>query len=163
MPTVPNARAISICHAVQQAYDELIELINGPLSTLRPFQLYQAPSPDGWSVMENLAHIVEFMPYWADEVTQLLASPARPFGRTHEHEGRLNAIHEHGRDTLAQIQAELPGSYAALESVLVKLTDKDLELTGIHSRRGEQTLAWFLDEFVVTHLQDHIQQIRSCL
>ena len=57
--------------------------------------------------MENLAHIVEFLPYWSDEAAKLVIQPGRKFGRTKDDEGRQAALREHGRDSLAQIRARV--------------------------------------------------------
>jgi hypothetical protein len=113
--------------------------------------------------MQNLAHIVEFMPYWADEIEKLVAKPGQNFGRTMQQEARLQAIQKHGRDSLEQIRAALPGSYARLEEVLESLKDSDLRLTGHHVKFGDETLEWFIEEFVTGHLANHLEQIKGCL
>lgn len=158
-----NSQVAAIRQRVKQSYDELNALLAGPIGALYAEKLYQTPTENEWTVMESLAHIVEFMPYWANEVARLVAHPGQPFGRTHEHEGRLAALREHGHDSLAQARAALPGSYARLDEVLSQLTDSDLALTGHHSRRGEQSLAYFIEEFITRHLYDHVEQIRECL
>ena len=103
--------------------------------------------------MQNLAHVVEIMPYWAHEIENLIANPGQNFGRTMQHEGRLQAINEHQRDNLVEIKAALPGSYTRLEEVLDTLKDSDLQLTGHHTRYGEKSLEWFIEEFVTQHLK----------
>ena len=138
-------------------------MLDGPIGTLYAEKLYQAPTENEWTVMENLAHIAEFPPDWASEVAKLVAKPGQPFGRTMEDAGRLAALREHGRDSLQQVRAALPNSYARLDQVLAQLSDGDLALTGHHTRRGEQTLEWFIEEFIVKHLHDHVVQIRECL
>lgn len=155
----PNVEAIRL--SVQRSYDELQQLIEGPLTHLDPAKLYQAPAENEWSIMQNLAHIVEFMPYWANEIEKLVAHPGQNFGRTQQHEGRLRAIEEHSRDSLEQISALLPGSYARLQEVLSNLQDSDLELTGIHIRFGEKTLDWFIEDFVTGHLIAHLEQMKA--
>lgn len=155
----PNVEAIRL--SVQRSYDELQQLIEGPLTQLDPAKLYQAPAENEWSIMQNLAHIVEFMPYWANEIEKLVAHPGQNFGRTQQHEGRLRAIEEHSRDSLEQISALLPGSYARLQEVLSNLQDSDLELTGIHIRFGEKTLDWFIEDFVTGHLIAHLEQMKA--
>ncbi|HJT56039.1 MAG TPA: DinB family protein [Ktedonobacteraceae bacterium] len=155
----PNVEAIRL--SVQHSYDELQQLIDGPLAQLDPAKLYQAPAENEWSIMQNLAHIVEFMPYWANEVEKLVAHPGQNFGRTHQHEDRLRAIEEHSRDSLEQIKALLPGSYARLQEVLSHLTDSDLELTGMHIRFGEKPLDWFIEDFITGHLIAHLEQMRA--
>ncbi|HEX7735944.1 MAG TPA: DinB family protein [Ktedonobacteraceae bacterium] len=158
-----NPKIAAIREQVRQSYDELSALLDGPIGVLYVEKLYQTPTENEWTVMENLAHIAEFLPYWADEGAKLVARPGQPFGRTMEDAGRLAALSEHGRDSLARVRAALPTSYAHLDQVFSQLSDSDLELTGHHSRRGEKTLAWFIEEFIVRHLRDHVTQIRACL
>jgi uncharacterized damage-inducible protein DinB len=155
----PNVEAIRL--SVQHSYDELNQLIDGPLGQLDPAKLYQAPAENEWSIMQNLAHVVEIMPYWANEIEKLVAHPGQNFGRTQQHEGRLRAIEEHGRDSLEQIRALLPGSYARLREVLDNLKDSDLQLTGVHPRYGEKSLDWFIEDFVTGHLIAHLEQIKG--
>ncbi len=157
----PNVEAIRL--SVQHSYDELNQLIDGPLAQLDPAKLYKAPAENEWSIMQNLAHIVEIMPYWANEIEKLLAHPGQNFGRTQQHEGRLKAISEHGGDSLEQIKALLPGSYARLQEVLDTLKDSDLELTGMHPRFGEKSLDWFIEDFVTGHLIAHLEQIKTAM
>ncbi len=158
-----NPKVASIRQHIAQSYTELNALLDGPVGALYAEKLYQAPTENEWTVMESLAHIAEFMPYWADEVAKLVAHPGQNFGRTSADEGRQAALREHGHDSLVQIRAALPGSYAHLDAVLSKLNESDLSLTGHHSSRGEKTLEWFIEEFITKHLSDHVIQIRQCL
>ncbi len=93
----------------------------------------------------------------------MVAEPGRIFGRTAEDEGRLRGISEHETDSLEEVKAALPGSYARLTGVLGRLKDSDLELTGRHVRYGEKPLAWVVEEFETGHLQGHVEQIKRCL
>src|SRR5258706_3203967 len=112
----PNVEAIRL--SVQHSYDELSELIDGPLAQLDPAQLYKAPTENEWSIMQNLAHIVEIMPYWASEIEKLVAHPGQNFGRTQQHEGRLKAIDEHGGGKLERIKTMFPRGYSRWSEVL---------------------------------------------
>jgi len=152
-----------IRRSVQSSYDELDRLITERLAALDPAKLYQQPAENEWTIMESLAHIVEFMPYWANEIEKLVAAPGQKFGRTMQDAGRLRAINEHGSDDLEQLRAALPGSYVRLAQVLGELKDSDLALTGNHSRYGEKTLAWFIEDFVTHHLASHLEQLNACL
>jgi len=162
-PTPDNPQIAEILNSVQVSYTELNRLLNGPLAALDGSKLYQVPAENEWTIMQNLAHIAEFMSYWANEVALLVAEPGRNFGRTMQHEGRLRGISEHEQDTLPEIQSMLPGSYARLEQVLSSLHDSDLALTGHHVKYGNQTLGWFIDEFITRHLSDHVEQIKWAL
>jgi len=158
-----NPKVEAIRRSVQSSYNELNHFIAEELVTLDPVKLYQRPAENEWTIMESLAHIVEFMPYWADEIEKLVAAPGQNFGRTMQHAGRLQAISEHGSDNLEQIRAALPGNYTRLEQVLSTLKYDDLALTGHHSRFSDQTLEWYIEDFVTHHLSSHLEQMRSCL
>ena len=158
-----NPRVAAIRLDVQQSYDALNQLIDGPLAQLPSEKLYQSPADNEWTIMENLAHIVEFMPYWGNEIAKLVAHPGQNFGRVQQDERRLKEIRDHAHDSLAQIKALLPASHARLQEVLESLQDSDLQLTGVHSRYGEKPLAWFMEDFVTGHLRAHLVQMRAAL
>lgn len=162
-PSASNPRIEEIRRSVRSAYDALNQLIDGPLSAVDSSQLYQSPGQDEWTLMENIAHIIEFMPYWADECAKLIAQPGQNFGRTQQHEGRLRALKEYGHVTLEQAYAALPGSYAHLDTFLSTMNDSDLELIGHHSRFGDKTLGWFIKDFVTDHLANHVEQMKAAL
>ena len=163
MTTMSNLRIEEIRRRVRTSYDELHQLLAGPIASIDTTHIYQSPGSEEWTIMENLAHIVEFLPYWGDEIAKLVANPGQNFGRTQQDEGRLRAIAEHGSDSMAQVRAALPESYARLDQVLRQLQDSDLELLGHHPILGDHNLAWFVDEFVIKHLESHILQITSCI
>jgi len=164
MTTTPaNPKIAAIRQSVQHSYTELNELIDGPLAKLDPQKLYQVPAENEWTIMQNLAHVAEFMPYWANEVAKLVAHPGQNFGRVMTDERRLKFISDHEHDTLPQIHDLLPARYAQLEKVLSSLKDSDLELTGVHVRYGEKTLDWFIEDFVTKHMSDHVVQLREAM
>jgi hypothetical protein len=160
-PANPNVEAIR--ENVRNSYAALHQLIDGPLASLDTGKLYQSPAENEWTIMQNLAHIVEFMPYWAGEIEKLVAEPGRNFGRTAQDEGRLRGISEHATDSQEEIKAALPVSYARLDEALGNLQDSDLELTGKHVRYGEKPLGWFIEDIVTDHLSGHVEQIKRCL
>ena len=158
-----NPKVEEIRRSVQSSYAELNQFIDGPLAVLDPAKLYQSPAENEWTIMQNLAHLVEFMPYWAGEIEKLMTTPGANFGRTIQDERRLRAISEHSSDSLKQIKAVLPDSYTRLEEVLSKLKDSDLTVTGIHPRYGEKDLDWIIEDFVTGHLRGHVEQIKAAM
>lgn len=158
-----NPKTETIRNQVRTSYAELNQLLDGPLATLDQDKLYQVPVEGEWTIMQNLAHIVEFMPYWAGEIEKLVARPGQKFGRIMQDEGRLGAIREHANDNLEHLRASLPDSYTRLQQVLGRLTDDNLTLTGQHSKFGERPLEWFISDFVTDHLAAHIIQIKGDL
>lgn len=158
-----NSRITAIRQDAATSYDVLNQLIDGPLADLAPEKLYQEPAQNEWTIMENLAHIVEFMPYWANEVAKLLTEPGRNFGRVATDERRIKEIADHAHDNLEQIKALLPLSYARLQEVLASLRDSDLAITGKHIKFGERTLASFIEDFITGHLRAHNRQIEEAM
>ena len=164
MTTIPaNPKVEAIRESVRNSDATLHQLIDDPLAQIDISKLYRSPAENEWTIMQNLAHIVEFMPYWAGEIEKLHAEPGCEFGRTHEDVGRLQGISEHEMDSLKGIKAALPVSYARLDEALRSLKDSDLELTGRHVRYGEKPLDWFLEDVVTNHLSGHVEQIKRCL
>ena len=164
MSTIPaNPEVDAIRENVRNSYTALNQLIDGPLAILDASKLYESPAENEWTIMQNLAHIVEFMPYWASEIEKLVAEPGSNFGRTPEDVGRLQGISEHEMASLSKIKQALPGSYQRLDEVLRKLKDSDLELTGKHVRYGEKPLDWLIEEFLTNHLKGHVEQIKSSI
>ena len=58
-----NPKVEKIRQSVHDSYAELVRLIDGPLTALNPEKLYLPPAENEWTIMQNLSHIVEFMPY----------------------------------------------------------------------------------------------------
>ena len=89
MPTIPaNPKVEAIREHVRNSDATLHQLIDGPLARLNASKLYQSPAENEWTIMQNLAHIVEFMPYWAGEIEKVIAEPGCEFGRTHDDGGK---------------------------------------------------------------------------
>jgi len=164
MTTLPaNPKIEAIRESIRSSIASLHQLIDGPLAHIDARKLYQPPAENEWTIMQNLAHIVEFMPYWAGEIEKLVAEPGSNFGRTPEDVGRLQGISEHEMASLSKIKEALPGNYHRLDDVLKKLKDSDLELTGKHVRYGEKPLDWLIEEFLTNHLRGHVEQIKSSI
>jgi hypothetical protein len=162
-PIPANPKIEAIRESIRSSNASLYQLIDGPLAHIDARKLYQPPAENDWTIMQNLAHIVEFMPYWAGEIEKIVVEPGCNFGRTPEDVGRLQGISEHGMDSLSKIKETLPGSCQRLDEILKKLKDNDLELIGKHVRYGEKPLGWLIEEFVTNHLRGHVEQINSSI
>ncbi len=161
MSIIPaNPEVDAIRENVRHSFTALNQLIDGPLANLDTSKLYQSPSENEWTIMQNLAHVMEFMPYWAGEIEKLVGEPGKNFGRTAQDERRLRGISEHEKDDLSRTKAALLVSYTRLDEVLGSLKDSDLALTGKHPKYGEKSLEWFIEEFVTGHLSGHVEQIK---
>jgi hypothetical protein len=119
-----------------------------------------------WDVGQAWAHVAEFVPYWQGEMAEIVAGAARgdepvPFGRTVEDVGRVGAIEAGRHDPPPQQMAHLAAALAGLRTWLVGLDEAGWAARGLHSRRGEMTVADITQRFVVAHLEEHADQLEK--
>lgn len=122
--------------------------------------LYAAPDAETWSAIKVLAHVAEFVPYWAREARTVAASTETPaFGRTHDDGARIAAVADHADDPLARAIGRLDGALADAEEILTAIPADAWGRRGRHPRRGEMTIAEIIDTFVLGHLDEHCRQL----
>jgi threonine dehydratase len=118
-----------------------------------------------WEAGQVWAHLAEFPGYWLGQVQKVLGAAADgadqpiPFGRTKTDPGRLRAI-EHERRTdprelLRRAEAEL----AEGSALLAALAPEAWEVRGLHPARGEMRVSEIVERFLVSHLEEHADQL----
>jgi hypothetical protein len=153
--------------ASRSAYAEL----RAPIEAGEPWPLATAfgtePEAD-WGPREVLTHVAEMLPFWLGELERLQAgdgSAPVPFGRTADDALRIGTI---GRDRTLPLR-EL---FGRIDSGIGRWADRLTELAGdpgadsrpgLHPRLGELSAAQLADRFVVSHLEDHVAQLRTIL
>jgi hypothetical protein len=119
-----------------------------------------------WGPPEILAHIDEMLPFWLGEAERILEAPrdvTPAFGRTATDEVRIALI---GRDRtvpLRELFDRTRVSAARVARRIDELGPDDLERIGRHPVRGDLAVGQLLDRFVVTHLREHVDQLRDAL
>jgi hypothetical protein len=119
-----------------------------------------------WGPRELLAHVEEMLTYWIDELRRVRARDAGAavaFGRIASDPSRLRRIddarqHDVGRQ-LDDIRTGLDDAVGFAED----LRDEERGRVGTHPTRGEITIEASIERFLVTHLEDHIAQLRDIL
>jgi hypothetical protein len=119
-----------------------------------------------WGPRELLAHVEEMLTYWIDELRRVRAGDAGAavtFGRIASDPSRLRRIddarqHDVGRQ-LDDIRTGLDDAVGFAED----LRDEERGRVGTHPTRGEITIEASIERFLVTHLEDHIAQLRDIL
>jgi len=134
----------------------------------RPFPAgLTEPDPGGeerWDAARVWAHLAEFPAYWVGEARKVLAAPAdspAPFGRLADDPGRSAAIE---RDRLLppdELWQRVRAGIAEARAYAAGLTQADRERLGQHPRRGPMTVAFILDQFVATHIDEHAAQLEG--
>jgi hypothetical protein len=146
----------------------LLEL-RGALVAGEPWPLSRAygtePEAD-WGPREVLAHVNEMLPYWATQIRLVLAGDpveATAFGRVSTDPERIGRIAADRELTVGDLLDRIAVGLALAEDLLADLTPAHLERRGRHATRGDLTVADAADRFVVTHLAEHVEQLRTIL
>lgn len=127
--------------------------------------VYRDPAPDDWSAMKVLAHVAEFLTYWARQATEVAARTGlvAPFGRTHDDPARIAAVNDHARDRLADVRRRVEGSLAEALTALAEIPESGWARTGRHARRGEMSVEQIVDQFMLDHADEHLAQLERSL
>ena len=131
------------------------------LAELDPALLYQAPSPGEWTVMELLAHTVEFLRYWPPVMVSIAAEPGRSFGRGLDDSDRTGYVLAHGGDPLGSLLQELSAAGEEAQAVLATIPAAGWEATGVHIAWGELPLPQIVQRVLTGHLAVHHAQAKA--
>jgi hypothetical protein len=154
----PTARtAVSRIDAAQKRLDELAR---GPSAGLTD------PEPttgERWEAGQVWGHLAEFPGYWVEQIRTILASRREtpPFGRTVTDPIRLEAIAEGLSEPRAALVGRAMEGIAAARSYLAGLSDAEWSRRGRHPVRGVLDVAQIVERFVVSHLEEHADQLES--
>ena len=156
-------------HPGERAAGEIERLSRELLVCLSPAEAdrrYAAPAADSWSAIEILAHVVEFVPYWADQAAAVSArtdGSERPFGRTHDDVARIAAVREHARDRYETLADRLREAAARSASTLRAIPPAGWSRTAVHARRGSMSVEQIVRQFLLDHLGEHTAQAAAAV
>jgi hypothetical protein len=123
------------------------------------------PDPDGterWEAGQVWSHMAEFVPYWKGQVESIVGAydgvPV-PFGRLKDDPGRLSGIEKGRHEAVRQMGSQVQDSVEDLKSYLSTLTGAQWSAVGLHPVRGELDVESIVGRFVVSHLEEHADQL----
>jgi uncharacterized damage-inducible protein DinB len=157
MAAEPHNEVQDFIEALSRLYGEL----RAALAEISPAVLYTQPASGGWTLMEDLAHVAEMLGYWSGEIDRFVRQPGASFGRVASNPERIRFIESHAHDPLEQITALLDQGQAAALALLRRLQPADLEISGQHVKFGEQTTRQAIQEWLIDHLSEHVQQLKE--
>ncbi len=130
---------------------------------LRGDLVYREPAPGEWSAMQILAHVAEFVPYWASQAEAVArrAADDQPFGRGRDDPSRLDPIAKHAHDTVSEIVERLRLGLDEAQALLRAIPDDGWQKTGHHLLQGEMSVERFVQAFLFDHLAEHSAQLRD--
>ena len=121
-----------------------------------------------WGPREVLTHVAEMLPFWLGEWERLQAgdgSTPVPFGRTADDALRIGTIERDRtlplRELFGRIDVGIGRWIDRLGDAAADAASADR--VGVHPRLGEMPAAALADRFVVSHLEDHLTQLRTVL
>ena len=139
------------------------------LEAADPWELAELYGPEAearWGPREVLAHVEEMLPFWLGEAERILDAPAGsevPIGRVATDPLRTGVI---GRDrTLPwrELFGRVASDGARMAARMRELTEAEAARTGVHPRLGEMTVAALFERFVVSHIEEHVVQLREII
>jgi threonine dehydratase len=118
-----------------------------------------------WEAGQVWAHLAEFPAYWLDQVRAIVAARAGgaaggiPFGRVKTDPGRTGPIEQQRRTAPAVLLERVTAQIEELSAVLTALPDDAWSAIGKHPTLGEMSVEAIVERFVLSHLDEHADQL----
>ncbi|MBM4763001.1 DinB family protein [Bacillus sp. B15-48] len=143
----------------KKSITDIVELLNNTEEST----LYVKPSETEWSAMQIVAHVLEAVDFWVEDLEALLIVPGAKWGRNHEHVRRLAAVEENKVGQLKKEDAieALQNLVPRVEAALGKVKEADLEKTApsYNPNFDGKPLSFLIDHLIVKHVVGHHDQI----
>jgi uncharacterized damage-inducible protein DinB len=153
-----HARASAAAEQLTKTANEILAEVERLPAEL----IHWVPGEGVWTVMDNLCHIREFVPFWTDEAMRIVQRPSELWGRDMTHTGRLAAVTNTSAHRLGDVGADIRDLVSRSAATLKTLTDEQLaiEATSRNPRFGVKPASFVVDELLVHHIAKHQGQIR---
>ena len=154
----PHARASVAAEQLIRTTDEILAEVQQLPTEL----INWIPAAGVWTVMDNLCHIREFVPFWTGETLRIVQRPFEPWGRDHTDTARLAAVTNTAAKRLEDVIADIREAVRRSTDALRTLSDEQLaiEATSKNPRWGVKPASFVLDDLLVHHVAKHQGQIR---
>lgn len=121
-----------------------------------------AGSGETWEWGQVWAHLGEFIPYWVEQARHVAAEyrgEPVPFGRVKSNPERIAAIERDRATAVPALWQRLQSQIEELRTFLQQLSDDDWAARGAHQTLGVMAMPTIVDEFLVGHLEQHVEQL----
>ena len=144
---------------IEAQVDELVRIIDAAGDD----HWNRTPGPSEWNAAEICGHVIEMMPFWAEQAQQLAAHPGISFGREEHDERRLGGVATGARlsrhDAIMQLRAAAERACRIIRS----LPDDAWHAEGVNVSRGTMTGEAIIGRLLAGHLESHVEQVRETL
>jgi hypothetical protein len=157
-----------LAERIRQAGRDIADL-RAPLEAGEPWPLsgdFGTGPEASWGPPEVLAHVEEMLVYWTEQLGVILAGdPASPtpFGRVATDPNRLARIGADRTLGTGELLDRVAAGIETASSRATTLTPAEASRVGLHPIRGEVTVAAAIERFLVTHLEEHVAQLREII
>jgi uncharacterized damage-inducible protein DinB len=153
-----HARASVAADRLITTTDEILEEVQQLPTDI----IHWVPAEGVWTVMDNLCHIREFVPFWTGETLRIVQRPSEPWGRDHTDTARLAAVTKTAAYRLSDVVADIREVVHRSAETLRTLTDEELNLQAAskNPRWGTKPASFIVDDLLVDHVAKHQHQIR---
>jgi hypothetical protein len=127
---------------------------------------YGVEPESSWGPKEVLAHLVEMIPYWTRQVETIVAGGGGepvPFGRVASDAARIERIGTDRAMPAGKLFDRFAAEVEAATGSLRAVPNEDGRRVGIHPRLGEMSAREIPDRFIISHLEEHAQQLGTLL
>jgi len=124
--------------------------------------IHWIPAEGVWTVMDNLCHIREFVPFWTGEALRIVQRRGGRWGRDHTDTARLAAVTNTSAHRLADVVADIREAVRHSTETLRTLSDEQLaaEAASRNPRWGVKPASFVVEDLLVQHVAKHLGQIR---
>ncbi|NYE04404.1 putative damage-inducible protein DinB [Bacillus niacini] len=146
---------------VQHTIDKMVETVSG----ISEDTIRRKPSDDEWSIIQIICHVLEAIPYWMKDISQIKKYPEELWGRNHLQEARLAAIEKTDNRTIDEVLKELIALKTQVEMEFSTLDPGILaiESTSRNPNFGTKPISFIVDHLIVEHASKHYGQIKRNL
>jgi uncharacterized damage-inducible protein DinB len=157
MPESPTRASVAADRLTKTADEILAEV-----ESLPPALIHWVPGEGVWTVMDNLCHVREFVPFWTGQTLRIVQKPGETWGRDHTDTARLAAVTNTAANRLDVVVADIREAVRRSVESLRTLSDADLavEATSKNPKWGKKPASFVLEELLVQHVEKHQGQIR---
>jgi uncharacterized damage-inducible protein DinB len=157
MPESPTRASVAADRLTKTADEILAEV-----ESLPPALIHWVPGEGVWTVMDNLCHIREFVPFWTGEILRIVQSSSERWGRDHTDTARLAAVTNTITHCLGQVVADIREVVRRSAETLRTLSDEELAIESLskNTRWGVKPASFVVDDLLVHHIAKHQNQIR---
>ena len=154
----PQTRASAAADLLTKTTGEILAEVEQLPSEL----IHWVPGDGVWTVMDNLCHIREFVPFWTGETLRIVRRTGEPWGRDHTDTARLAAVTNTAAYQLDAVVADIREAVRRSAETLRTLSEEDLasEATSKNPRWGVKPASFVVDDLLVSHVAKHQGQIR---